>query len=175
MYYSSTLREFISRPTAAAGNYAYVTDLDVRHDISVAPGGVLSLTSKLLALLSSSCWQRLGDATVSLGLAKIFLFSAWIADGRPAYLLLLLPLYVIHSHYLSGSSPSSLPSSIVVIIAIVIVDPQFKRNIYLSLLCDWIFLYLQNHFYFLLPKCAELKYVISLYFRIFVLCIGMWS
>jgi hypothetical protein len=46
--------------------------------------------------------------------------------------------YIIHSHYLLGSYPSSLPSSIV--IAIIIVHPQFKRNTYLSLLCDWIFL-----------------------------------
>ncbi len=53
------------------------------------------------------------SGTQGLGLAKIFLFSAWIADGCPAYLLLLLPFYFIHSHYLPGSSPSSLPSSIV--------------------------------------------------------------
>jgi hypothetical protein len=56
MYYSFTLREFLSRSTAAAGNYAYVTDLDVRHDVSVAPGvdyasGTLGLG---LAKISSS-------------------------------------------------------------------------------------------------------------------------
>ncbi len=67
-------------------------------------------------------------------------------------LTLVLPSYVIHSHYLLGSSPSSLPSSIV--IAIVIVHPQFKRNTYLSLLRDWIIFFLQNYFSFLSSKSA---------------------
>jgi hypothetical protein len=56
-----------------AGDYAYVTDLDVSHDVSVAPGGVLFLTSKLLALLRHPVDYASG--TLGLGLAKIFFFS----------------------------------------------------------------------------------------------------
>jgi hypothetical protein len=67
-----------------------------------------------------------------------FLLPAGIFSVILAVVLRRLLSYVIHSHYLLGSSPTSLPSSIV--IAIVIVHPQFKRNTYLSLLCDWIFL-----------------------------------
>ncbi len=39
-------------------------------------------------------------------------------------------------------------------LASLIVHHQFKRNICLSLLCDWIFLCLQNHFSFLSSKYA---------------------
>ncbi len=51
VHYSFTLCEFLPRPTAAAGTTPTPTDLDVRRDVSAAPGGVLSLTSKLLAFV----------------------------------------------------------------------------------------------------------------------------
>ncbi len=43
---------------------------------------------------------------------------------------------------------------IFIIFVIVIVLPQFKRNIYLSLLCDWIFLCLKIIFLFFSSKYA---------------------
>jgi hypothetical protein len=38
-FYSLTICEFFSWSTAAAGNYAYAFKLDVKRDVSVAPGG----------------------------------------------------------------------------------------------------------------------------------------
>jgi hypothetical protein len=47
-----------------------------------------------------------------------------------------------------------------IVVAIVIVRPLFKRNIYLSLLCDWIILFiLQNYFSFPFLPGMQLKHV----------------
>jgi hypothetical protein len=92
-------------------------------------------------------------------------------DGLPTFRLTFRLTYI--PAYLHVISCSTYLAFFVIAVVIVIVHHQFKRNTYLSLLCDWIFLYLQNHFSSLLPNCAELKYVIFLYFCIFVLCTGM--
>jgi hypothetical protein len=47
--------------------YAYVFRLDVKRDVSVAPGGVLSLTSN--PPLSISCYVEYASGTPGLGLA----------------------------------------------------------------------------------------------------------
>ncbi len=57
--------------------------------------------------------------------------------------------------YATASQPISLTA-----VVIVIVHHQFKRNIYLSLLCDWIFLCLQNYFSFPFLLSMQLKHVI---------------
>jgi hypothetical protein len=53
-------------PSAAAGNYAYAFRLDIKRDVSVAPGGILSLTLNLP--LSSSCSVDYALGTLGLGL-----------------------------------------------------------------------------------------------------------
>ena len=63
--YSFALCEFFSWSTAAAGNYAF--RLDVKHDVSVAPGGVLSLTSNLPP--SIYCYVDYASGAPGLGLA----------------------------------------------------------------------------------------------------------
>ncbi len=63
----------------------------------------------------------------------------------PAYLRSGLPTY--NSFDLSGLPP-------LFVIVIVIVHHQFKRNIYLSLLCDWNFLCLKIIFLFFSSKYA---------------------
>ncbi len=50
-----------------AGNYAYAFRLDVKRDISMAPGGVLSLTSNLP--LSIYCYVDHASGAPGLGLA----------------------------------------------------------------------------------------------------------
>ncbi len=133
----------LSWPAAAAGNYAYASKPDVKRDVSVAPGGVY-LWRQIAALSSSVdyAWARRAWAS-----PKLFFFSAWIADGRlisvPAYLRSGLPTFRLTNvpAYLHVTSWSSYLASL-------IVHLQFKWNIYLSLLCDWIFLCLQNHFSF---------------------------
>jgi hypothetical protein len=47
--------------------YAYAFRLDVKRDVSVAPGGVLSLTSNLP--LSISCYVDYASGTPGLGIA----------------------------------------------------------------------------------------------------------
>jgi hypothetical protein len=47
--------------------YAYAFRLDVKRDVSMAPGGVLSLTSTLP--LSISCYVDYASGTPGLGLA----------------------------------------------------------------------------------------------------------
>jgi hypothetical protein len=54
---------------------------------------------------------------------------------------------------LTYTSLAAQPTWLLLVI-IAIVHHQFKRNIYLSLLCDWNFLCLQNHFSFLSSKYA---------------------
>jgi hypothetical protein len=101
-------------------------DLDVRRDVSVAPGGVLSLTSNSLVFHPTVGYA---PGTPGLGLAKIFLLR--LNRRRTPYYL----------------TPTSWPiysilTVIVIIVSVIIiaVRPLFKRNIYLSLLCDWIIL-----------------------------------
>jgi hypothetical protein len=142
----------LSWSSAAAGNYAYAFRLDVKRDVSVAPGGVLSLTSNLP--LSIYCYVDYASGAPGLGLAKIFssppesptdgLFTcrltyvpAYLRSGLPTFRLTNVPAYL---HVIS--CPTYL----------AFVHHQFKRNIYLSLLCDWNFL--QNHFSFLSSKYA---------------------
>ncbi len=67
-----------------------------------------------------------------------------------AYLCSGLPMFRL-AYTSSAAQPTWLS---VVSIVIVIVHHQFKQNIYFSLLCDWIFLCLQNHFSFLSSKYA---------------------
>ncbi len=57
---------FLSWPTAAAGNYAYALRLDVKRDVSVAPGGVCFFTSNPPL---SSCFVDYASGTPGLGLA----------------------------------------------------------------------------------------------------------
>jgi hypothetical protein len=76
---------------------------------------------------------------------------------RPTYCTFRLT-YVPAYLYVTASQPIWLTA---IIIVIVIVHHQFKRNIYLSLLCDWIFLCLQNHFSFLSSKYAVEAYDIN--------------
>ncbi len=64
---------------------------------------------------------------------------AYLRSGLPTFRLTNVPAYL---HVIS--CPTYL----------AFVHHQFKRNIYLSLLCDWIFLCLQNHFPFLSSKFA---------------------
>jgi hypothetical protein len=90
-----------------------------------------------------------------LGLAKIFssppesptdgvltcrlTVPAYLRSGLPTFRLTNVPAYL---HVISWST------------YLAFVHHQFKRNIYFSLLCDWIFLCLQNHFSFLSSKYA---------------------
>jgi hypothetical protein len=62
----------LSWSAAAAGNYAYAYAfrLDVKRDVSVVPGGVLSLTSNLPLLIY--CYVDYASGAPGLGLAKIF-------------------------------------------------------------------------------------------------------
>jgi hypothetical protein len=64
---------------------------------------------------------------------------AYLRSGLPTFRLTNVPAYL---HVISCST------------YLAFVHHQFKRNIYLSLLCDWIFLCLQNHFSFLSSKYA---------------------
>jgi hypothetical protein len=43
---------------------------------------------------------------------------------------------------------------IIVIVIIVAVRPLFKQNIYLSLLCDWIILFLKINFFSFFQVCS---------------------
>jgi hypothetical protein len=78
----------------------------------------------------------------------------------PAYLRSGLPMFRPTYIYATASQPIWLTA---VVITIVIVHHQFKRNIYLSLLCDWIFLCLQNYFSFPFLLSMQLKHVIHLF------------
>jgi hypothetical protein len=78
---------------------------------------------------------------------------AYLCSGFPMFRLAYVPAYL----YATASQPIWLTA---VVIVIVIVHHQFKRNIYLSLLCDWIFLCLQNYFYFPFLLSMQLKHVI---------------
>ncbi len=66
-----------------------------------------------------------------------------VCSGFPTFRLTYVPAYL----YATASQPIWL-TAVVIAIVIVNVHHQFKRNIYLSLLCDWIFLCLQNYFSF---------------------------
>jgi hypothetical protein len=120
-------------------------DLDVRCDVSVAPGGVLYLTSNSL-FFSSYCWLCSRDTRPGPRLNSLLhlnrRWTAYLRSGLPTF----RPTYTT-----TASHSTWLP---VIVIGIVIVHHQFKRNIYLSLLCAWIFLCLQNHFSFLSSKYA---------------------
>ncbi len=52
-----------------AGNYAYAFRLDVKRDVSVAPGGVLSLTSNLPLSIYMYCYVDHASGAPGLGLA----------------------------------------------------------------------------------------------------------
>jgi predicted membrane protein len=86
---------------------------------------------------------------------------AYVNSFQTTWLTFLIVVIIVI--VISHQSSSSLLTAIVIIVAIAIVCPLFKRNIYLSLLCDWNFLYLQNHFSFPL-QIVQLKCVIFLYF-----------
>ncbi len=109
-------------------------------------------------LLSSSCWLRLGDTRPGprQNFSLLRLNHRWTSC---------LPYAAADLRRLSSwlTGIIFILTAVIIIIAIVIVRPLFKWNIYLSLLCDWIFLYLQNHFSFLL-QIVQLKCVIFLYF-----------
>ncbi len=66
--------------------------------------------------------------------------TAYFCAGLPTFRLTDVPAY----------QRSGLPTrhQLFILLGFLIVHLQFKRNIYLSLLCDWIFLCLQNHFSF---------------------------
>ncbi len=90
----------------------------------------------------------------------------------PAYLRSGLPMFRPTYIYATASQPIWLTAVVIAIviaiaitiaIAIVIVHHQFKRNIYLSLLCDWIFLCLQNYFSFPFLLSMQLKHVILIF------------
>ncbi len=76
----------------------------------------------------------------------------------PAYLCSGLPTFRLA--YTSSAAQPTWLSVVSIVIVIVIVHHQFKRNIYLSLLCDWIFLCLQHYFFFLFLPSLQLKHVI---------------
>jgi hypothetical protein len=86
-------------------------------------------------------------------------------DGFPTFQLTYVPAYLrsgLPTFRLTYTSSAAHIFFILtaIIAAIAIVHPLFKRNIYLSLLCDWIFLCLQNHFSFSFLPSMQLKHVI---------------
>ena len=136
---------------AAAGNYAYALCLDVKRDVSVAPGGVLSLTSNLpLQYTATLTTPRVRRAWAS----PKFFFLLRLNRQRMTYLRAGFPTFRLT--YVPAYQRSGLPTyhQLPSYLASLIVHLQFKRNTYLSLLCDWIFLCLQNYFSFLSSKFA---------------------
>jgi hypothetical protein len=71
----------------------------------------------------------------------------YLCSGFPTCRLTYVPAY----QHTTASQPIWLTA---VVIVIVIVHHQFKRNTYLSLLCDWIFFVYKIIFLFLSSKFA---------------------
>ncbi len=114
----------------------------------MAPGGVLLQTSNSLVFII--LWLRSGDARPGPRLNPLLRLNRRWTDSLRSGLLTFRLSYV--PAFLRSGLPT--PTSQPTYLASLIVHHQFKRNIYLSLLCDWIFLCLQNHFSFLSSKYA---------------------
>ncbi len=136
-----TLREFLSRSTAAAGNYAFAW---IRTSGVTSPRRPEAFFS---SDVKTACFYRAvgyAPGTPGLGLAQI-LFSAWIADGRLNYVL----TYLRH--------PFPLPTGIISVILTVIHRHRHRHRPspvqveHLSFSFMWLDTSLaQNYFSFLL-------------------------
>ncbi len=129
IHFSFTLCEFLPRPTAAAGNYAYAC-----HCRTLTPGVTspwrpeASSLWRRNCLFSSSCWLRLGDTRPGPRLN----FSL-LRLGSPTDVILTLRRWLT-SFICTTYRDHLLHLTAIVIVVIVTVRPLFKRNFYLSLL-----------------------------------------
>ncbi len=108
------------------------------------------LTDVKFARFSSYCWLRSGDTRPGPRLN----FSSppeLPTDGLYTSTIALVIVIVVN-YRTSSSLLTNIVVFVIVVFVIVVVHHQFKRNSYLSLFCDWIFLCLQNHFSFLSSK-----------------------
>ncbi len=114
------------------------------------------LTSDVKCACLSSCWLRLGDTRP--GPCQNFSFP----PESPTDALLTSRQLTSSTAQLTWFIYSILIAIVIVIIAIIIivifiivtVCPLFKRNIYLSLLCDWIIFFLKIIFFSFFQVCS---------------------